>query len=168
MDYLIAALTRIVAGAEYQISDTQRKNALNHKAIGIYPFTPDEFLSLTAIGNDRAYIEKHAKDLDFYNQKVEEGESIVHPFLDFDPDKGGKVTGHEGRHRAQAVKNAGGDIFWVALYPNYVNKHRDYEESELPSQLIGQKSTYTVPIDHSKVDWVEGNMARTREKRDSA
>ena len=131
----------------------QRKGALDYKAMGFYLMSPDDFINLTTGFKEKASVEESAKSLDFYNQKVEEGEILTHPFIDVDPN--GKVKRHEGRHRAQAVKEAGGTEFLVAIYPD--RKHRMYKESDLPETLTGQFTGFKLPIDASKFEWIEFN-----------
>lgn len=151
---VLAALRMVIGSSHLIVNEKLRKNALNNKAIGFYPMTPNDFISLTASSSDQDYIRKKAKPLEFYNDLIESGEIQVHPFLDYD--KNGKIKRHEGRHRAQAVLNSGGNEFWVALYPD--QKHRNYNTSDLPDQLKGQTSHYTLPVDHSRVEWIEANM----------
>jgi len=155
---LLKVLAGILAYSknEYEISGRQKQNALDNKAIGLYPMSPKDFLNLTTGSKELKHIQDNAKSLEFYQGKVEEGDSLVHPFIDYD--EKGKVLRHEGRHRAQAVINAGGGVYWVALYPD--RKHRNYEESALPTTLRGQFGTGAVMIDHDKVEWIEFNMSR--------
>lgn len=66
--------------------------------------TPDEFLSLTTKNAEQLKtIEEQAKKLGAFDITKFQSEHL--PYLDID--KSGKVTNHEGRHRAQLLKNEG-------------------------------------------------------------
>lgn len=89
--------------------------AKGNKSIGHLMMHPLDFLKLTTPGSTSQWIAEekpYTKTLDEYNGFAEEGTSILPPWLDVDL-KNGQVVGHEGRHRAMAVINAGGTKFPV-------------------------------------------------------
>lgn len=66
--------------------------------------TPDEFLSLTTRdANQLKTIAEQSQKLGKFDIAKFQSEHL--PYLDID--KAGKVTNHEGRHRAQLLKNEG-------------------------------------------------------------
>lgn len=73
-----------------------------------------------------------AKPLEFYNSPEAQKGMVVHPFLNFDAEDG-QIHGHEGRHRAAAIIDAGGSTMPVALFP--YPKHRMWKEEDLPSEF---------------------------------
>ena len=112
-------------------------------------------LSLPSVAHV-ANIRKDAQPLDFYNDpEIQKGMS-VHPFLTFDIDTG-KITGHEGRHRAAAVINAGGKVFQVALFPR--PGHREHVLENLPTTLTAEFSTFEYELDYDLMtEWKMGNF----------
>ena len=153
---LVTALRHVLAKTnELKISDRQKQVVNNEKGIGIYPMDPSDFLELSTTTSDFNVIVLLAKPLEFYNDPKIQKDMNVHPFLQFD--ETGKVNGHEGRHRAAAVMNAGGNIFQVALYPT--PGHRDHVLEDLPTTLTGQFSSFQYDLDYDKMtDWMMGNF----------
>jgi hypothetical protein len=130
--------------AEYTLNERQTKHSTyDIENIETIEMDPLEFLKLTTRGNaDINHILKTAKPLSYYNSpKVQKGSS-VHPNISIEPD--GQIVGHEGRHRAAAVYNAGGKKFKVAVGASgegYANKGYGWKgqrKLSLPEFLKGQ------------------------------
>jgi hypothetical protein len=98
------------------------------KCIGYTYISPMDFLGLTLPFSSAPQIEQWIEeekpfylrkfgdwaDVTKYNQLLREGKINYMPFLTVDEDTG-KVVGHEGRHRAAAIIEAGGDRMPVAI-----------------------------------------------------
>ena len=132
---------------ELMISDLQRQNAKDNVSQAIVHMHPNHFLQLTT-GSSLAkeQIKRNAQPLENYNKySGPGGDSIVHPFLrvQLDDKGGGTVSGHEGRHRAAAVLNAGGNSMPVAiqLRPHRDMKKEKYDlgyDKHMPDHLTSQ------------------------------
>lgn len=102
---------------ELLITPKMYAQAKGNKSIGHIMMSPMDFLKLSTPGNTSTWISEeksYTKTLDEYNGFAKEGTSILPPWLDIAMDTG-KVLGHEGRHRAMAVMNAGGTKFPVFI-----------------------------------------------------
>lgn len=86
--------------------------AKQHGAIGMFKIEPELFLNLTS-NKWREKIEKEALEVEDYNAFIQQGLIESVPYIKIL--RNGKVVGHEGRHRAHAVENAGGKYIEVAL-----------------------------------------------------
>lgn len=92
------------------------RQARGNKAIIFLNMRADDFLYLTT-PNEKAIeqISKEAKTRREYVAWALRGETIIPPLLKLFA-KTGKVTGHEGRHRAAAILNEKKDAtMWVAI-----------------------------------------------------
>jgi len=130
-------------------TEEQRKNAIDSKAIGFYPIKITDFLSLTTTKEQYNEILKK-------KHKLSPSYAIL-PFVAFDV-KTGKVTGHEGRHRAANMYQEGKTEMLIALYPE--PKHRDWKEdlSQLPSFLYGQSAAVKIPLNKKNIEIVYQNI----------
>jgi hypothetical protein len=111
----------------------------DNKAAGFIAMSPREFIALTSPGEHWIAEEQGvAKPLDSYNRWAKEGVIRIGPFLKVDK-ASGKVIGHEGRHRAIALMNAGGDemLVSVALAEDGYAR-RGLGPDDIPRVLIGQ------------------------------
>jgi hypothetical protein len=102
---------------------------------------PMDFLRLTT--RDDAAIERiasHAEPLAVYNAASLSGSLDLPAFLDVDLSEGqyGHVLAHEGRHRAAAVLEAGGNLMPVALVASESARVVEIDPSEFPRQFRGQ------------------------------
>lgn len=152
---LLAALTRIISKEELKVTEIQKQNAIDEKAIGTIEMDALEFLKLTT--GDDAHLQEilnNAKPLAAYEK------SIILPFLEFEVSTG-KVTNHEGRHRAAALLNAGNKWITIALYPRgKAGKHREWESlEEMPTRLKGQFRHTTALIDPKNIEPFLQNFA---------
>lgn len=99
------------------------QSARGNKCCGILPFHPRDFLYLTTQSEAALKeIQESAKTLEQYNEwAIKGGSQIPTIKVSFDNDrfgsyvKIGQVQEHEGRHRAQAILNAGGTKMLVAI-----------------------------------------------------
>lgn len=106
----------------------QRAAARNKRAVGYVMMRPFDFLRLTMPQGVSVvqWIQANQKagrllPLDTYNQYTRERSNTQMPELfvdwgEYDSIPLGRVVGHEGRHRAAAVRVAGGDAIPVAIY----------------------------------------------------
>lgn len=137
----------------YTVNERMKDHARESYALGFIKIDPKDFLDLTTWGENYLYgaprwihVENNQKGMDY--QKFEEihakEKSIIHPHLTIDI-RTGKVTGHEGRHRAAAAE-ASGEDFYIYIYPDYESKTRTLKddvmagngEKYIPDVLIGQ------------------------------
>lgn len=106
------------AESKLLVTDAQLRLARTNKAVAVIWMKPSDFLKLTTTHEDTRWNEsitgRPVKELDVYNRFTESGEIHVMPFLQVDLATG-RVEGHEGRHRAAAVMNAGGARMPVAI-----------------------------------------------------
>ncbi len=125
----------------------QARNALNAGAAWIVDIAPLMFLRLTDARHYFSTAEslmRDAKPLAFYLSPEVQENMTVHPFLDVDL-KTGRIRSHEGRHRAAAVHNAGGDRYRIAIYS--VPKDRLVRPEEFPRVWTNQyRNDYEVNI----------------------
>lgn len=160
--------------AQLSYTSAMRQNAVGQKCQVIVQMPVLDFLRLTTVDDAdiEATFRKQAHPLDSYNKwnrmgdekefaaQVNQGKTsqdkdyewgrIVGPFLriDLDPPAGtsGKVSGHEGRHRAAAVLNAGGKVIPVALclrpfkgqFPRSYGPEYELHADHLPLVVQGQ------------------------------
>ena len=106
---------------EYQLSQKQKRNALDNKATIIVTMPPEMFLHLTTGPDSDTSISRvadKAKSKEQYQQWMDQDKITVHPFLDI-YEKTGWVDRHEGRSRAYTAMKAGDKFYEVAihLYP---------------------------------------------------
>lgn len=135
-----------------------RRSAQTRGAIGYFMIEPDIYLDLTS-NKSRDKIEKESLTLDDYNSFIENGAIDCMPYIKILPS--GKVVGHEGRHRAQAVKNAGGKYVEVALIivqknPNapknanrrdkYVPYENKFNVADIPTIWKAQFTNESIPV----------------------
>ena len=134
------------AGNPYTVTKRMELNAKDSYALGKIKIDPDDFLRLTTDDPQFVYDDNKERNLtyqDYENFGLRE-ETIIHPFLRIDVSTG-VVTGHEGRHRAAAAKEAG-ENFYVHIYPDYDSKTgklkkavlEGFGEQFIPDILIGQ------------------------------
>ena len=101
-----------------KITDRMLSNARANKMTGWLSMPPLDFLRLTiSTSNVFDWIRQESSDtksLADYNEYASSGDSTLMPWLDVDRSTG-RVCGHEGRHRAIAVHNAGGTKFPVGI-----------------------------------------------------
>ena len=111
----------------------QARGNANHCVVGM---DPAKFLELTTDSsvtlND---IKNTCKTVDDYNRWAEEGSNILMPFLwieflddprgTYEPGGAGRITGHEGRHRAAALMCAGGKEIPVSIRLKPIQRHHD-------------------------------------------
>ena len=101
-------------------SDRNYDQARAAKTQIIVLMPPLHFLKLASPPDQINSFLKNSQRLKAYNSYIKTGETMVLPFLRIDIGLAyegvvGRVTGHEGRHRAAAVHNAGGKWMRVGL-----------------------------------------------------
>jgi len=159
------------------LTPTHRDQARSNKFNILVEMTPMEFLRLTTVDDAQiAEIIDDAKPLSTYNEAAASGRNIIPCFLTLDIASGkAKVTGHEGRHRAGALLNAGEDGVGQPVYLRIQDAHPGQAEKmleklpggrkawmwdttylwgwdELPEMLVGQfRATVKVPKSRLKV-----------------
>lgn len=164
-----------IADSSLLLTDTHKRQARGVKSCGFITMTPHDFLLLTTTNGDSLdSIRKSALTLEEYNKFARSGENILPPWLDVEvSDEGrlpkGKVSGHEGRHRAAALMNQKRtkmQVFLVAQrngcstwrLPKYPDDESRWLEKRLvtatdfPNVLISQYNGNRVKIDLST--WV--------------
>ena len=123
-----------------ELTDLQRSNAKNGKMHALVRMHPKKFLELTTQDDEHtAEIKRSALPLHQYNKFSREKEILVAPFLRVD--HRGKVTGHEGRHRAAALLNAGHDDMHVYLQVRDNDSRTPEREigfGHVPKKVVGQ------------------------------
>jgi hypothetical protein len=107
------------------VTNKNIRQAMSNKSIGYFKMSPREFLLLTTRRSPEQWIESEdAEDqiqtVEQYNNWQRDGSSIHMPWLDvtYNGSARGKIVGHEGRHRAAALIQAGWrneDCFPVAV-----------------------------------------------------
>jgi hypothetical protein len=139
---------------------------------------PMDFLKLTSPPGEIETFMRNTQGLLAYNRYAKSGENIIMPFLRILVNGiYGKVTAHEGRHRAAAVIKAGGDWMRVAVE---LKANRDYEpqmykdaiakygypksnleyymtEKDLPKKILGQYDSQVI-IDSSNLRIEQGDF----------
>jgi len=159
------------------LTPTHQRQARGNKFNILVEMTPMEFLRLTTVDDAQiAEIIDTAKPLSTYNAAAAAETNIIPCFLTLDIASGkAKVTGHEGRHRAGALLNAGEDGVGQPVYLRIQDAHPGQAEKmleklpggrdrwlwdttylwgwdELPEMLVGQfRSTVKVPKSRLKV-----------------
>jgi hypothetical protein len=157
-------------------------NAAKTQIIVVMP--PGDFLSLAAPLKNRDDFRRDAQPLRDYNKWAKDGESTVMPFLRIDlaADGSGQVKAHEGRHRAAAILNAGGEWMRVGIqlrgYDGYESNiaraelaqyghHRNNSEytlshADLPNRVTNQYNRYwDVDTRNWRIEQAD-NLARYR------
>jgi hypothetical protein len=124
------------------INDQQREVAVSNKMHSLVHMHPRKFLELTTHDDQHmSEIKGAAQSLKAYNDHTRDRHIQVAPFLHIHHT--GKVIGHEGRHRAAAVLNAGHDTMPVYLHhhgdPNSDKPHRHYKFGDFPEKITGQR-----------------------------
>jgi len=168
-------------------TSSMRQNAVGQKCQVIVQMPVQDFLRLTTTNDAdiETVFRKQAHPLDSYNHwnrmgdereyasQVNQGKTsqdkdyqwgrIVGPFLriDIEPPAGtfGKVSGHEGRHRAAAVWNAGGKVIPVALclrpfkgmFPKSYGPEYEAHREHIPMAVHGQFRSISVSTRNWKV-----------------
>lgn len=114
------------------LRDYAAKSSPKYAKAYIAYMTPDDFLNLTTSESGRQIVEQHSKTLDA--EKLGEATRWQPIQLNIDHETG-EVLGHEGRHRAVAMRNAGVEQIPVLLFDSS-NKYSKSEIGELT--LTGQ------------------------------
>lgn len=114
------------------LRDYAAKSSPKYAKAYIAYMTPDEFLNLATSEGGRQIVEQHSKALDA--EKLGEATRWQPIQLNIDHETG-EVLGHEGRHRAVAMRNAGVEQIPVLLFDSS-NKYSKSEIGELT--LTGQ------------------------------
>lgn len=156
------------AASKLMLTDGHISHAKSNKAVAIIWMSPRDFLSLTTMADDSAWEKeisyRPVQPIEAYNRYIAEGENIIMPRLDVELGTG-KVTGHEGRHRAAAVMNARGAVLPVSIHlrdpETYALEY--YEEHRSPG---GWTKTFhgfdQIPRVLLPQDWGPKALNRTR------
>lgn len=124
----------------------QQENAIDNKMNWIVDIDPREFLRLTVddrIGHYPTLASINPEPLAVYQSPDAQANMIVHPHLRIDKETG-KVTGHEGRHRAAAVMKAGGKWYRIGL--QLAPGSRNYRPHDMPIIWTAQFTRHTTSI----------------------
>lgn len=136
----------------YAVTPFVKRWARENYALGAIKISPIQFLELTTWGRDRLFggpewiqTENRQRGVKYqdYNKSIEENLSL-YPYLTIDVHTG-RVTGHDGRHRAAAAEEAG-EEFFAYILPNYESKTVELKEAVMagkgaafiPEVLTGQ------------------------------
>lgn len=135
---------KLATGDEDKVPDSvllppnknQKENLIDLKNNLLVDMSPELFLEMTTSDiKGKFEIFDRAKPLEFYkSEEIQQGMS-VHPFLRVNIETG-KITGHEGRHRAAAVWKAGGK--WVRVGISLRPDSRNHRPDKMPGIWIGQ------------------------------
>lgn len=138
-------------------TDRMLDNAIGNKSQLIVEMNPEDFLRLTVYDKEELEaIKQEALPLIKYNQWAKMGDnpayekfisdlrgeqqygSVVHPFLRIEVKNGatGKVTGHEGRHRAAAILAKGGKTMPVAIALRAAKDNEEFEKRLAPEYYM--------------------------------
>jgi hypothetical protein len=153
-------------------------------AAGFIEMHPDDFLRLTTKDDEQARdIAAKAKSVATYNEWVRSGEIRVTPFLDVDRSNG-RVCGHEGRHRAAALRaEEPGTRMKVAIVlrnpgckstraafetreRNGVEQARWYDGRDVPDVFTGQARPVSVEVDAASFEPLQPPRRRRWHKYD--
>ena len=150
MTNIILALKKIISKNLLEISDIQKENAVDNKAIGFYKIKIVDFLKLTTPSEylDNILIEQHKLKSNY----------IICPYVEFDHNSG-IITNHEGRHRAANAYQSGQHEMTIALYPTPKHREWKYDLSEMPEWLYGQYNhNFKIKLDKPKIDRILDNI----------
>ncbi len=117
----------------------QKQHMHNRKFHSLVTMHPRKFLELTTADDHHVdEIKQAAKSLHTYNEYSAAKEIHNPPNLKIGHD--GKVTAHEGRHRAAALINAGHERMHVYLQAPFDGKKsdRDHGHADVPHTIHGQ------------------------------
>ena len=147
----------------------QEDQALDEKHTQIVDINPLVFLDLTTERGAEDFI-KNADgiiDVNFYNSPAIQKTIRVHPHLSIDA-KSGRVTGHEGRHRAASVLKAGGRWFRISI--KLTPSSRNYRPEQMPQTWYGQFTSvlsFSVPrlLSTDRLRIIDDNIQRQYQKK---
>ena len=142
----------------------------SNKSIGMIQLPPLDFLKLTTPNDERIEeIVDESSTLAQYNEWAKERVSLLSPWLDISCDdqnqaekfqRLGKISGHEGRHRAAACLKYKCKWMPVALFAQFYghNTTSVYKDGknvkvtldDIPNILISQFRNFTLDITHAK------------------
>jgi len=132
-----------------ELNEDQKNNFIAVKAIGVYQIKIMDFLRLTTT---KEFLE------DLLSKKHTSSSRDI-GWLSFKASSG-KVTGHEGRHRAANMYQDGKRELLIGLYPEPRHRQWDEDLSEMPKTLLGQfDTTVHVPLDKSKIEIFYQNIS---------
>jgi len=136
------------------ITAKMKRGAKANGARVTYKITPDEFLKLTTRNQQHVdELESSTKTVDFYNDLAKKKEILVMPYLDLHIiTRYAKVKGHEGRHRAIALRNEGVKLMEIALY---IKNFKVIGLDEIPEAFEGEYSNHIHKVDPSKLKWLD-------------
>ena len=139
-----------------RITPEHRRQARASKHQMIVEFPVDDFLRMTTQTDEGLeQIMQATQTVLAYNRYAKSGENILMPFLAIDQDSR-KITGHEGRHRAAAMKKGGAKTMPVAIrlnpgkeldakYPDEYDPIYKAKFEDLPDQINGQYGRGSIP-----------------------
>jgi hypothetical protein len=158
--------------AELVLTPEQIETARDIKAVGFIQMPPTRFLQLTSLmlsgsGNVNSYDEimRTAAPLAEYNARP----ARVPPYLSVDVATG-QVLEHEGRHRAAAVKKAGGNVVPIAIRlmrvegrsESVISPRTGIRLKDMPRTLLDENGQgYRVPISLDGAIDLYGSATRT-------
>ena len=128
-------------------TEIQTRVAINEKAIGLYLINIIDFLRVTTTAEmfEMLLKEKHESSAEYL------------PCLEFDV-KTGKITGHEGRHRAANYYNDGHREMLIALYPEPKHRKWKHDLSQMPNKLTGQFNNFQIELNKNKIERILQNI----------
>lgn len=152
-----------------RINRDQEDHALDEKHTQIVDIHPRVFLDLTTERGADDFIRTTdgIVDVDFYNSPDIQRKLRVHPHLSIDANTG-RVTGHEGRHRAAAVLLAGGP--WYRASIRLVPSSRNYKPEQMPQTWYAQFNrnvSFNIPrlLSSGRLRIIDDNVQRQYQKR---
>ena len=151
------------------INRDQEDHALDEKHTQIVDINPRTFLDLTTEHGADDFIRTADGiiDVNFYNSPAIQQKIRVHPHLSINAQTG-QVTGHEGRHRAASVLQAGGPWFRASI--KLTPSSRNYKPEQMPQRWTGQFNrnvTVSVPrlLTTDRLRIIDNNVQRQYQKR---
>lgn len=130
----------------YKPNERQKRHIIDEKRNWLVDINPFIFLLLTCHDTDYPTVENiNPKSIDVYQNS---SNTRVHPYLKIDINTG-KVMGHEGRHRAAAVRKAGGKWYRVGIQfvkEGFIDS-RNYRSENMPRIWRAEFTAYKFNID---------------------
>ncbi len=134
----------------------QKQWLSENRVVALYTLDPLAFLRLTCnsyftLGfTEVDWFLWSTRPLSFYQSTKVQDSMVEHPFLELDRE--GRVVRHEGRHRAAAIKKAGGDTYEIAILSEY----------GVPDRIVAQSDTSIVhEVNHEALRYEFDGGARS-------
>jgi len=161
---------KVIELLEYNLSQKQKRNALDEKATIIITMPPKMFLDLTTSYKEHSISLNMVKDKalskEQYQKDIDNSKITIHPFLDIDVPTG-FVDRHDGRSRAFAAMQNGDKDYEVAIRLSPWS--RKYSLKDIPNIWIGQfdpniKINFRQEIANGTIKILDDNVQKVYQK----